>query len=461
MLSWLQRSLRFLLVLDTPVDRRTYCATGFGLAVVKYLGDATIIGLFARTLWKPTGYVLTTHSLLNTAIPNAPPWLMAVLALWTVPFLWIGVTFTMRRALDAGRSPWWALGFFAPYLNYLLMAGFCLVPGSSRNAGRADGTFPTGRWLPSAVVAIAAGVGLGIGMVVLAVLGKGQYGVTLFLGTPFAMGALTSFLFNVRYNGTTGETVQVTLCMLAFVAGSLFLFAFEGAFCIAMLIPMALVVGFLGAAFGRAIAQCGRRAVPPAISAMLLLPLSLALEPPKTTGQIIHEVRSSVVIDAAPERVWEHVVAFQPIPEPSDLVFRAGIAYPRYARIEGSGVGAVRYCVFSTGPFVEPVTAWEPGRRLAFDVASSPDPLHELSMYSNVSPPHLHGYLRSRRGEFLLIALPSGQTRLEGRTWYEIEMGPEIYWQVWSDFLIHRIHDRVLEHIKFEAEDKSQLREGS
>jgi hypothetical protein len=69
--------------------------------------------------------------------------------------------------------------------------------------------------------------------------------------------------------------------------------------------------------------------------------------------------------------------------------------------------------------------------------------------------------LRSRRGEFLLIALPSGQTRLEGRTWYEIEMGPEIYWQVWSDFLIHRIHDRVLEHIKFEAEDKSQLREGS
>jgi hypothetical protein len=30
-------------------------------------------------------------------------------------------------------------------------------------------------------------------------------------------------------------------------------------------------------------------------------------------------------------------------------------------RIEGAGVGAMRYCVFSTGTFVEQVTVWEPG----------------------------------------------------------------------------------------------------
>ena len=81
MLSRLQRSLRFLLVLGAPVDRSTYCVTGFSLAVVKYLGDATFVGLFAGTLWKPTDYFLTAHSLLNTALPNAPPWLMPVLAL--------------------------------------------------------------------------------------------------------------------------------------------------------------------------------------------------------------------------------------------------------------------------------------------------------------------------------------------------------------------------------------------
>jgi hypothetical protein len=37
-------------------------------------------------------------------------------------------------------------------------------------------------------------------------------------------------------------------------------------------------------------------------------------------------------------------------------------------------------------------------------------------------------------------------------SWYELEMAPEIYWQMFSDALIRRIHQRVLEHIKREVE---------
>jgi hypothetical protein len=167
-------------------------------------------------------------------------------------------------------------------------------------------------------------------------------------------------------------------------------------------------------------------------------------------------VQSSVVIDAPADRVWRHVIAFEPIAEPADLWFRLGVAYPTHARLDGAGVGATRYCVFSTGAFVEPITAWEPGRRLAFDVASSPAPLRELSFYRGVSPPHLDGYLRPRRGEFRLVPLSERRTRLEGSTWYEIEMAPEGYWQLFSDYLIHRIHLRVLEHIEREAEAEGE-----
>jgi hypothetical protein len=112
----------------------------------------------------------------------------------------------------------------------------------------------------------------------------------------------------------------------------------------------------------------------------------------------------------------------------------------------------VRYCVFPRGAFVEPITRWDPGATLAFDVTASPPPMTEWSPYRNVHPPHLDGFLRARRGEFRLVALDGGRTRLEGRTWYEIEMGPEAYWQLWSDSMIHRIHMRVLEQIKREAE---------
>jgi len=342
--------------------------------------------------------------------------------------------------------------FFVPYFNYVVMATLCLIPSSASGTKPSGAIKLGGKRIPSALLGIGGGVVLGIVMVVLGVFFKDQYGFSLFLGAPFGMGALTAFLFNRRYAGTIRETIQVTICMFISVAGVLFLLAFEGAVCIAMAIPLGLLIGLLGAAMGRAIALWGQRTIPPAISAMLLFPICAALEPPNITGRVLHEVQSSVVINAPPERVWPHVIAFQPIPEPADPVFRLGIAYPRYAQIEGTGTDAVRYCVFSTGSFVEPITDWEPGRRLGFDVRSSPASLRELSLYRNISPPHLRGYLRSRRGEFRLVALPEGRTRLEGSTWYEIELAPEPYWQFWSDFFIHRIHDRVLDHIKLEVE---------
>ncbi len=76
----------------------------------------------------------------------------------------------------------------------------------------------------------------------------------------------------------------------------------------------------------------------------------------------------------------------------------------------------------------------------------------ELSPYRNVHPPHLNHYLRSTHGEFRLIELPGGRTRLEGRTWYQFDMFPSWYWTLWSDLLIHKIHERVLMHIKGLAE---------
>jgi hypothetical protein len=66
--------------------------------------------------------------------------------------------------------------------------------------------------------------------------------------------------------------------------------------------------------------------------------------------------------------VWREVIAFSPIPEPQEFMFRLGVAYPMNAKITGEGVGAIRYCNFSTGSFVEPITHWEEHKRLAFDV---------------------------------------------------------------------------------------------
>jgi hypothetical protein len=48
-----------------------------------------------------------------------------------------------------------------------------------------------------------------------------------------------------------------------------------------------------------------------------------------------------------------------------------------------------------------------------------------------------------------------GKTLLEGRTWFELKVHPSSYWRLWSDAIIHAIHDRVLRHIRELAEADS------
>jgi uncharacterized membrane protein YhaH (DUF805 family) len=442
---------RFWWTFDDPVDAAAYRAHGLGLVLVKYAGDAALVGVATRRLWSPLDYVSSVSSVL-ASLRDAPSWLLPALALWTLPFFWAGITLTVRRAIDAGRSPWWTMLFFVPLLNYGLMLALAALPSAPRRERPVEVERPERRPPWTAAASVVPAVVVGVGMMAITVGVFREYGLALFFGTPFAMGAIAGFLFNRRYPGEYLETVKATSVAFLLAAGVTFVFAAEGAVCLVMAMPLVLPVGLLGAYMGRAIALRGQRSMPPAMFALLALPVASALEPSSATGRVLHEVVTSVEIRAAPERVWPHVVAFRPIVEPQELIFRLGIAAPVSARLDGQGVGAVRYCEFSTGAFVEPITAWEPARRLAFDVVSSPPPLRELSPYSNVSPPHLDGYLRSRRGEFRLVTLPNGRTQLEGHTWYELEMAPEGYWQLFSDGLIHRIHARVLNHIKLEVE---------
>jgi hypothetical protein len=210
-------------------------------------------------------------------------------------------------------------------------------------------------------------------------------------------------------------------------------------------------LGLLGGLLGKLIADTTRRPMTEMIAALLVLP-GLAWAEARLVPDTEYEVVSTVEIDAPPEEVWNHVISFPELPPPTELYFRCGIACPQRARIVGQGVGATRYCEFTTGTFVEPITVWEPGRRLAFNVTEQPHPMFELTPYRHVHPPHLDGNLRSNRGEFRLIALPGGRTRLEGHTWYEVDMLPQSYWTLWSHDIIHAVHVRVLEHVKRNAE---------
>ena len=58
----------------------------------------------------------------------------------------------------------------------------------------------------------------------------------------------------------------------------------------------------------------------------------------------------------------------------------------------------------------------------------------------------------SRQGEFALTPLPDGGTRLTATTWYQHHLWPADYWRWWSEYIIHRVHEMVLENVRRRAQ---------
>jgi uncharacterized membrane protein YhaH (DUF805 family) len=434
-----------------PVEPGLYFRVGLGLGVFKYLVDAAVIWFVAGSWIPPWTYLAPLLMFKMEYLGATSPWLVGFLVLWTLPFTWIGASMSVRRARDAGMSPLVGLLMFVPVVNYLMFIALSLAKTSQRKSPGPQQLRGTDRVVWAALYGVIGGLSVALAMVGVSVFFLHEYGATLFFGTPFVMGAVSGWLLNLGQLQSRGTNVLVGTLTVAVSGGLMLLFALEGVLCLAMAAPIALVMALAGMVMGRALAAADQRKA--IVGQLGLLPLLAVAEPPPPPD-LVHEISSVVVIDAPPEVVWRHVAGWERIdlPEVPAWFFRLGVAYPQSAWIDGTGVGAVRHCEFSTGTFVEPITTWDPPHRLAFDVVESPPTMHEWSPYEVVHAPHLDGILQSRRGEFRLVALEDGRTRLEGSTWYSFEMAPRWYWHLWSDALIGAIHDRVLTHVKAQAE---------
>ena len=307
-----------------------------------------------------------------------------------------------------------------------------------------------GFWPKSSLVVITSAVGVA-GMLVCVDLTQ-SYGAMLFVGVPILMGIVCAALCARLGIEKHRPVLLLTSCSLVGCALLLISGRLEGVICLMMALPLALPIALLAAWVTTMLIHAGRPST--SLTALLLMPLLFG----GTSDAELHRVETHIEVAAPPEVVWRNVVEFPALPEPEQLIFKAGLAYPKRARIGGMGVGAIRYCEFSTGSFVEPIQVWDEPHRLAFSVSRNPEPMIELTPYRSLHTPHLNGYFTSRKGEFLLTPLRNGHTLLTGTTWYEIRMGPSVYWRLWSDHIVHEIHLRVLEHIRAESEGEGERR---
>ncbi|MHA4738196.1 SRPBCC family protein [Dyadobacter sp. MSC1_007] len=279
------------------------------------------------------------------------------------------------------------------------------------------------------------------------------YSYGLFIWLPFVIGATSTLIYTYKKQSPAKAAKNnAYLTLLTFCIG-LLLFAWEGFICLVMAAPIGFPLTYLGyvvaKAFSKSVSANGAHTA--GILMFISVPAFMVFDDKNVVIDPIRSVTTSIEINASPEAVWKNVVAFPQLAEPTEFVFKTGIAYPINATIDGQGVGAIRYCNFSTGSFVEPIKVWDEPKLLKFSVEQQPAPMKEISFY-DIKPNHLHGYWISKEGQFKLTKLANGGTLLEGTTWYVNKNKPGFYWTIWSDFIVHQIHERVLSHIKVQAE---------
>jgi hypothetical protein len=220
-----------------------------------------------------------------------------------------------------------------------------------------------------------------------------------------------------------------------------FIFLGEGMICLVIVSP--LIFGFVitGAFIGRAMFK--RRNNNLNLSILSLLAVVFIVD---STSDHNYEnmVSDEVVINATPDKIWKHVVAFDKITKKEDYwLFKLGMPSPMATTVSERKLGANRKCIFSNGyVFDEKIVVFDVNKDLTFDIVEQP------------KDPEIMGHINIKRGQFILKDNGNGTTTLIGNSWYNLHVFPTLYYDLWAESITRNVHFRVMKHIKLLSEAK-------
>jgi len=311
---------------------------------------------------------------------------------------------------------------------------------------------PAGRVLAGLVTSILAMGGVFV-VSALAVGPMNSFGLWLFVLAPFLGGLVCAIICNWHKSYASGIGWVNALWAWG-GSGAIALFAGqEGMVCWLMAAPLTIPLYAVGYFAGRQMMDRARdRRAPLSVSVVPLFALMTVQMARQTPGAEVRSEATELEINAPPEKVWPYLFNLPDIPETNNVLFKAGIAHPTTIRAMGSTVGDRRECVLSTGVMPERLTVVEPYRRLQFEILDTLKPLNETNPFREVHTPHDRGYFIVQQGEFLLIPLPGGRTKLVGTSRYEHHLYPAPYWSIWTDLVVEQVHRRFMNEVKARAE---------
>jgi hypothetical protein len=225
----------------------------------------------------------------------------------------------------------------------------------------------------------------------------------------------------------------------------------EGTICLVMALPVMLVLAALGGLIMRIILNSKNKNLVFATFVFLPIPLSF-VEQKIPLPQEKQIVANSIIIQAAPEKVWQKIVRVEKITEPQEsLFFTMGFPKPVEAILTGDGIGQTRLATFERGlQFVETVTAWRANEKLAFTIKADPQmtPLTTLDEHVTVGG----AFFDVLSGVYEIEKVDANTVNLKLYSEHRISTHYNFYARLWSRFLMGEIQSNILKVIKQRAE---------
>ena len=283
--------------------------------------------------------------------------------------------------------------------------------------------------LVALICAVSGGVLISIGEATIG------YGCTMFLVLPAACGFVT--VFTVPFGKAVG--ISISIAMILCLAGLVFT-GIEGIICVAMALPVLLTSALIGAAVGLAIKPRRHRN-----TSMAVIPLLAGatvfgagqLESRLDTEARSEVVRSTIVIDAPLDRVWNAMSEFDEVTGSKPLLLRMGLPIPESCTMTETGVGAERVCHFNSGFIRERVTRWDPPYHLDFKV-------------EEVSLPGRH-WLSFTEASYTLERTESGHTKVLRTTTLTSILKPAFYWRFFERLGTDAEHRYILRSLELKC----------
>ncbi|SDM19747.1 hypothetical protein SAMN05421823_11179 [Catalinimonas alkaloidigena] len=249
-------------------------------------------------------------------------------------------------------------------------------------------------------------------------------------------------------------TLPWTACFLTVF--TTLLLAWEGIICIIVWLPVLMLMSSLGGVGAGMLKRKTDHTHTPGLilPAVALLPFVLApLEQQLAPPLMYRTAHTSILIRSTPDKIWPYIKEVAPITSAEQGFSWAhliGFPKPIEARLEGNGVGAIRYATFEGGVlFIESVTAWEPDHFLSFTI--QPDPYIPPTTFDEhvvVGGP----YFDVLSGTYRIEDRGDGTCRLHLSSRQRLSTRFNPYTQLWTRFFMNDIQDHILQVIQRRCE---------